>query len=303
MMLTSFSRIIKSGFQIFRRNLTLFGAAVVVMAMMLFVFAGLFTLRFFAVRASDEIQERIAMSVYFDATVDESGILRARDLLAQLPEVERVEYVSREEMLARFRERHRENAALMQALEEIGSNPLQASLNIKADDPMQYASIASFLENAPFRNQISRVNFVEKQLVIERLNRITTAAGNIGLALSIILAGIAVLVFFNTMRIAIYTFREEIAIMKLVGASNNFVRGPFSVAGIIAGGFAALVSFALFSVIMNAAAPRMEILVPGAGITEFFISSSLLIFGMQLALGVSFGMLSSYLATNKYLNV
>jgi cell division transport system permease protein len=303
MMLTSLSRIIKSGFQIFRRNLTLFGAAVVVMAMMLFVFAGLFTLRFFAVRASDEIQERIAMSVYFDATVDESGILRARDLLAQLPEVERVEYVSREEMLARFRERHRENAALMQALEEIGSNPLQASLNIKANDPLQYASIASFLENAPFRNQISRVNFVEKQLVIERLNRITTAAGNIGLALSIILAGIAVLVFFNTMRIAIYTFREEIAIMKLVGASNNFVRGPFGVAGIIAGGFAALVSFALFAVIMNAAAPRMEILVPGAGITEFFISSSLLIFGMQLALGVGFGMLSSYLATNKYLNV
>jgi cell division transport system permease protein len=302
-MMTSLIRIIKSGFQIFRRNLTLFGAAVIVMAMMLFVFAGLFTLRFFAVRASDEIQERIAMSVYFDATVDESGILRARDLLAQLPEVERVEYVSREEALARFRERHRENAALMQALEEIGSNPLQASLNVKANDPLQYASIASFLENAPFRNQISRVNFVEKQLVIERLNRITTAAGNIGLALSIILAGIAVLVFFNTMRIAIYTFREEIAIMKLVGASNNFVRGPFSVAGIIAGGFAALVSFALFAVIMNAAAPRMEILVPGAGITEFFISSSLLVFGMQLALGVSFGMLSSYLAANKYLNV
>lgn len=302
-MFTYFSRIIKSGFQIFRRNLTLFGATIAVLSMMLFVFAGLFTFRFFGERAVAEIQERIAMNVYFDATVDEGGIMRARDLLSQLPEVERVEYVSRDEALMRFRERHMANPALIQALAEIGSNPLQASLRIQARDSTQYAAIVSFLENAPFRNQIARVNFMENQLIIERLNRILTAAQNLGVGLSILLAGIAILVFFNTMRIAIYTFREEITVMKLVGASNNFVRGPFSVAGIIAGALAALVSFAIFILLMNATAPRLEALIPGVGIGEFLASAGALILGMQLLLGAGMGMFASALAANKYLRV
>jgi cell division transport system permease protein len=301
--LPEIAKFIRSGFQIFRRNLPLFGATIAVMAMMLLVFAGLFTFRFFALKVLAAIQERIAISVYFDATVDESGILRARDLLTQLPEVERVDYVSREEALARFKERHKTNAALLQAIEEIGSNPLQASLNIKAKDSTQYASIASFLENAPFRNQIAKVNFVENQLVIERLNRIIAAGRNVGMALSLMLAAIAILVFSNTMRIAIYTFREEIAVMKLVGASNNFVRGPFAVAGILAGTLAALISSLLFVALMSAAAPKLEALVPGAGIGDFLASSAVLISGLQFVVGVALGMFSTTLATNKYLNV
>lgn len=302
-MLTSFIRIVKSGAQIFRRNAALFAATIAIMSMMLFVFGGLLVFRFLTARAVAEIQNRIAMSVYFDATVGESGILRARDLLTQLPEVERVEYVSREDALARFRERHKTNAALMQALEEIGSNPLQASLNIKARDSRQYASIASFIEKAPFRNQIAKVNYVENQLVIERLNKVIAAIRNGGVVLSIALAAIAVLVFFNTMRIAIYTFREEIAIMKLVGASNNFVRGPFAVAGILAGALAAFASFAVFFVIMQASSSKIETLIPGIGINEFLAASSWLVFGMQLALGVGLGMFASSLAINKHLNV
>ncbi len=296
-------RIVKSGLQIFGRNFPLFGATIAVMSLMLLVFAGLFTIRFFASRAISEIQNRIAMSIYFDATVDEGGILRARDLLSQLPEVERVEYVSREEALNKFRERHKTNPALIQALEEIGSNPLQASLNIKARDSQQYASIASFIEKAPFRNQIAKVNYVENQLVIERLNKVIVAIRNGGLLLSVILALIAVLVFFNTMRIAIYTFREEIAIMKLVGASNNFVRGPFMIAGILAGATASIVSFLIFFVSIHAIFPRIEQLIPGLGIKAFFLSSIWLLLGMQIVLGIGLGMFASFLAINKHLQV
>lgn len=302
-MFVALTRIIKSGFQIFHRNLALFAVTIVVMAMMLFVFAGLFTFRFLAERAVTEAQERIALSVFFDATADESEILRARDLLAQLPEVERVEFVSREEALARFRERHVGNVALMRALEEVGVNPLQASLNIRAREVAQYASIATFLDTAPFRNQVTRVTFAENQHVIERLNRLIVAARNIGLALSVVLMSIAVLVFFSTMRIAIYTFREEIAIMKLVGASNHFTRGPFAVAGIIAGAIAALVSFALFVLLLNITAPRLEVLLPGVGMAEFFSNTWLFVLATQLALGVILGMVTSSFATNKYLKV
>jgi cell division transport system permease protein len=299
----SFYRIIRSGFQIFERNLAIFGATIVVMAMMLFVFAGLFTFKFFASRAIAEIQNRMAISIYFDATVDESGILRARDLLRELPEVESVEYISREEALARFRERHKANAALMQALEEIGSNPLQASLAIKARDSRQYASIASFIEKAPFRNQIAKVNYVENQLVIERLNRVIAAIRNGGAALALILAAIAVLVCFNAMRIAIYTFREEIAIMKLVGASNNFVRGPFVIAGIFTGVLAALVAFVVFMTFIYASASKIEALVPGIGVANFLASSLWIMLVIQIVIGMFLGIFATSLAIDRHLKV
>lgn len=303
-MMTSLVRIIQSGVQIFRRNAALFAATIAIMSMMLVVLGGLYVFRFFTARAVEVIQDRIALNIYFDSTVDESGILRARDLLAQLPEVERVDYVSREEAIARFRERHKNNAALVQALEEIGSNPFQAMLRVKAEDAQQYAAIASFIEKAPFRNQIAKFGPpVDNQLVIERLNRMIAAIRNVGVALSVALAAIAVLVFFNTMRIAIYTFREEIAIMKLVGASNNFVRGPFAVAGLLAGAIAAMVSFVLFIVAMQASSAKIEALIPGIGITGFLAANWWQVFAIQLAFGMGLGMFTSFLAINKHLKV
>lgn len=300
-MLTAAKRIITSGVQIFRRNLGLFTAAIAVMAMMIFIFAGLFTFRFLADRAVTEIQNRIAMSIYFDATVDESGILRARDLLTQLPEVAGVEYVSREAALEKFRTRHSSNSALVQAIEEIGSNPLQASLNIRAKDSRQYAAIATFIDKAPFRNQIAKVNYIENQLVIERLNRMIAGIRGGGLAVALALALIAALVTFNTMRIAIYSFREEISIMKLVGASHSFVRLPLMVSGILAGLAAGLASSAVVFVMLKASAPKIEALVPGIGVNAYLAKNAFVLLGIQLLLGVGLGMVSSIFAANKYL--
>lgn len=302
-MITSLMRIIKSGFQIFRRNAALFAATVSVIALMLFVVAGLIVFRFLTKQVVAEIQERIAMSIYFDATVDESGILRARDLISQLPEVERVDYISREDALNRFRDRHKANAAIIQALEEIGSNPLQASLNIKAHDSLQYASIASFIEKAPFRNQIAKVNYHENQLVIERLNKIVIGIRNGGLILTFVLAVIAILVSFNTIRLAIYAFREEITIMKLVGASNWFARGPFMIAGVLSGFLAAVVAFAIFWAVAGTGAPRIEAFMPGINFAQFLASSAWLIFGVQAAVGIAIGVFASMFALNKYVKV
>lgn len=301
--MTALVRIVKSGFQIFRRNWTLFSATIAVMAMMLFVLAGLLVFRFLTGRVVEEIQNRMAISIFFDTTVDESGILRARDLLAQLPEVETVEYVSREEAIAEFRDRRKTNVALMRAFEVIGSNPLQASLSVRARNPLQYAAIASFIEKAPFRNQITRSTYIEQQLIIERLNRAIAAIRNGDLFLALALAAIATLVFLNAMRIAIYTFRDEIAIMKFVGASNNFVKGPFVVAGVLAGILAALASFAIFVLLINVSAPRIETFIPRVGINDFLAANLWLVFGAQLALGAVLGMFTSSIAINKYLKV
>jgi cell division transport system permease protein len=302
-MFTLFKRIIKSGFQIFYRNISLFGATIGVLSLMLFVLGGLFVFRVLTIYAISEIQNRIAMSIYFDTTVDEAGILKAKELLSQLPEVEKVEYISKEEAIERFKERHKNNVVLMKALEELGSNPLQASLAIKARDSSQYAAIFSFIDNAPFRNQIAKVNYLENQLVIERLNKVITVIRNGGMALSILLALISILVFFNTIRIAIYNFKDEIAVMKLVGASNNFVRGPFVVVGVLAGIIAGVISFLIFFVLMNIGASKMEAFISGLGISQIISKYYMIIALIQIGFGIGLGMLTSFLAINKYLNV
>jgi len=302
-MLTAISRVFNSGFQTFHRNAWLSIATIGIMALMIFVFAQLFVFRYLTRQAIALIEQKIDMSVYFDASVDESGILRARDLISQLPEVANVQYVSRDEALANFRNRHKNNSVLIQALDELNSNPLQASLNIKAKNSEEYPKIVSFIENAPFRNQIAKVNYTENQSVIERLNRLVRGVRNLGVILSLVLAAIAILVSFNTIRMAIYSFREEISIMKLVGSSNWFIRGPFMIAGVLNGLIAAGVSFAVFWLVMRSVSPMVDNFIPGAQFSEFLSNNILSLAVLQAGAGIILGAFSSAIAINKYLNV
>lgn len=302
-MITTLSRIFGSGIQVFRRNSWVSAATVFIMAITLFMFSGLFIFNFLTRQVIAIIQDKIDVSIYFVSQVDEGQILKARDILNQLPEVERVDFISRTEALERFQERHRGNEVLVQALEELGSNPFQASLNIKAKNASQYAAIATFIESSPFKDQIAKINFAENQLVIERLNRVVGGVQRAGLAVGLVLAVLAILVTFNTIRMAIYSFREEIGIMKLVGASNWFARGPFLVVGILAGVAASLVALTVFWPVVALASPKVAAFIPGVDLYGFVKAHFVTIFGLQTLVGIALGILSSWFAMNKYLKV
>src|SRR3989344_5181708 len=231
-MATLFFRVLKYGLQNFWRNGWLSTATVAVMVIALLMFLGLRIFDAIMVQALASVRDKIDISVYFKTNTPEDEILKIQRSLQSLPEVKQVEYISRDKALDLFKEKHQDDPTVSQALTEIGENPLSASLNIKADDPEQYGVIASYLEADAFKPYFEKPPVsAQNQVVIERLVRIVNAVETSGFALTALLALVAGLVTFNTIRLAIYSNREEIGIMRLVGASNALIRGPYLVDG------------------------------------------------------------------------
>lgn len=295
-------RIIRSGYLNFRRNGWLSTATVLVMTMALFVLGWLMMLSVVANTALLSLENKIDISVYFKTNSSDSDIAAVKNDLIVLPEVTKVDFVSSEFALSEFRERHKENQLISDSLEELGGNPLSASLNIKAKDARNYAAISEFLsaKNYPV---IDKINYFENQRVIERLSAIVNASRIFGSALVLFLGFIAVLVAFNTVRLAIYTMREEINIMRLVGATAWFIRGPFLFEGMIYGSIAALVTtFSFFPILWVISSPLSAAL-SGVNLFSYFKSNFFEFFGIMIFAGICLGVLSSFIAIRRYLKV
>jgi len=285
-MLTTLFRIIKYGFLGFWRNGWLSTATLSIIVLALLVFEGLIISNVLTKTALTSLQEKIDISVYFKSNTSEDDILKIKKSLESLAEVKGVEYISRDRALEIFKERHKDDPTITQSLEELKENPLLASLNIKAHNPKEYVTIADHLEKADFKVWFEKVTYAQNAIVIERLGRIIDTAEKGGLILIIFLALIAVLITFNTIRLAIYSSREEIGIMRLVGASNSFIRGPYVVEGIIYGLVAGILSVIIALPIIYFVSPYVKIFIPEMNLWLYFTSNLIGILGYQLLFGV-----------------
>ncbi|PIP23313.1 MAG: hypothetical protein COX90_02025 [Candidatus Nealsonbacteria bacterium CG_4_10_14_0_2_um_filter_38_17] len=302
-MFTAFKRVIKSGWQSFRRNGGLSVATVFIMLMVIFLITSLYLLGGVTQFLIADLEEKVDISVYFKEDSSESNILKVKDEVAKIPEVKEIEYISKEEILDRFSQRYKDNQLLMESLQELGMNPFLPSLNIKAWQASQYGSVANFLENNSLKNIIEKVDYHERKPIIEKLSQITSNVNRVGLIFSITLAIVAVLVAFNTIRLAIYNLREEISIMRLVGASNWFIRGPFIIQGAIAGLVSAVISSLIVFAVCYFLSPKLEIVIPGFHLFNYLISNYLIVILGQFAIGVILGVFSSVIAIRRYLQV
>jgi len=302
-MLTTLFRIIKYGFLGFWRNGWLSTATLSIIVLALLVFEGLIISNVLTKTALTSLQEKIDISVYFKSNTSEDDILKIKKSLESLAEVKGVEYISRDRALEIFKERHKDDPTITQSLEELKENPLLASLNIKAHNPKEYVTIADHLEKADFKVWFEKVTYAQNAIVIERLGRIIDTAEKGGLILIIFLALIAVLITFNTIRLAIYSSREEIGIMRLVGASNSFIRGPYVVEGIIYGLVAGILSVIIALPIIYFVSPYVKIFISEMNLWLYFTSNLIGILGYQLLFGVGLGVISSVIAIRKYLRI
>lgn len=302
-MFVTLSRIIKYGFQSFLRNGWLSTATIAVMILALFVLQGLLLFNVLSKTAISAVQNKIDISVYFKNNVPEDEILKLKKDLEELSEVKKAEYISADQALAEFQARHKDNPTVSQAIEELGTNPLLPSLNIKANDPKQYVSIAAYLNNESLQPIIEKVTYAQNQVVIERLISIVDTAQRGGITLTIMVALIAVLVAFNTIRLAIYTNRETIGIMRLVGASNSLIRGPYIVEGILYGLLAGALSFAIITPLVAYVSPYVANFIPEMNLQNYFAGNFLRLLGYQIFFGVVLGTFSSFIAVRRYLRV
>lgn len=275
----------------------------VVILLALLVFEGLVISGVIANTAINSIQDKIDISIYFKTDAPEDEILRIKDNLLQTAEVKSVEYVSRDEALESFRERHKDDETISRAVEELEENPLSASLNIKAEDPSQYSIIAGYLNNNVSSDLVENITYNQNQVVIDRLASIIEVSRQVGLLAALFLTIVAILVAFNTILLGIYSNRDEISIMRLVGANNIYVRGPFVVMGVIYGLITAVISVVLAAPIIWFAAPYIKLFIPAMDLREYFTSHFFLLFFYQLLFGIGIGVVSSFIAIRRYLKV
>jgi len=299
----SLQRIFHLGWTNFKRNRYISFGTTGVMVLVLMLFSGLLAINFLSTQVAANLAEKVDVSAYFKSDISEGDILSIKSELEALDNVKKVEYTSADQALAEFKERHAGDAVIQESLAELDFNPLQASLNIKANDSSQFASVVQFLEANKFRAVIDKINFYENEKVISRLESISKGIQNWGFVLTMVLAVIAVLVTFNTIRLTIYNQRQEIEIMKLVGGSNWYIKAPFLVEGGLYGAFAASVTAVVFYPALFFISPKISTLMPGVSLMSYFTANMLQFLFMVFFVGILLGVVSSLVAIRRFLKV
>jgi|GEM_PF-23907 len=303
-------RIIRTGILSFWRNSFVSFSSILVVTITLFTIGSLMFTSVVLDSVLSDLKSKVDVNVYFTADAPEDGMAKLKQALEKMPEVAKVDYVSRKEALDEFKEKHHDDALTLQALEELGDNPLGARLNITAKDPSQYESIVKNVESQNALSSgpassgiIDKVNYRQNKVVIDRLSEIIVTAKQLGFGLALALILISILITFNTIRLVIYMSREEIAVMQLVGANSMYVRGPFIVGGTIYGAVSALITMLLLWPMTVWFANHTTDFFGGVNLFSYYTQNFLEIFVVILGSGVVLGGISSYLAVRKYLKV
>lgn len=296
-------RIFNVGWVNFKRNTYLSMGTTGVMVLVLFLFSGLMSLNYLASQIVSGLEEKVDVSVYFKNDASEEEISKVKSDLESFGAVKNVKYISKDQALNEFKERHAGDTLVQDSLAELDENPLQASLNIKADDSSQYASIVTFLEGNKFRSLVDKINFYENEQVIKRVQAISGGLQNWGFLVTMALAIIAVLVTFNTVRLTIYSQKQEIEIMRLVGGSNWHIKAPYLVEGGLYGALAAGIVAVTFYPMAYFISPKIETLMPGVSLISYFVSNVFQFVPLILFIGILLGVTSSFVAIRRFLKI
>ena len=254
--------------------------------------------------ALSSLQEKIDITIQFKDDANENKILEFRKDLEELQEVKSVEYISKEQALINFKESHKDNEYINQSLEELGENPLFAVLNVRAASLGQYKFIDEYIKgNENYNDIIEKINFKENEKAINNFSVILKTVKDSIFGLAVLFIIMSILVAFNTIRLAMYTHRVEIEIMRLVGASNWFIKMPFVVEGAILGALGCVITVIFVFPIVIYISPKMTQFLPGLDLYAHFLSNIFNFTILLLAMGVGLGVISSLIAIRRYLKV
>lgn len=304
----TFQRIIKTGAVNFIRNISLSVAATAVMVVTL-------TIVLFSVIANatfsntiDQITQRIDISVYLKDDVTEQQREKLIGQLKDLENVREVSYVSKDQALENYQRDNQDNLDLLLAISQT-DNPLPATIQIKPVDPVKIDEIRNVIETTENKNlQSDETSYSgDRKEAIDKITNATaffTKAVVIGI---VIFGVISMLIIFNTIQMAIFNRRDELTIMRLLGASNAFIKGPFIVETMIYGIVSAVISLTLCNALFIVQAQAFDAnslgLLDLKFANQYFSDNFLIFLGMQLVAGMAIGAISALIATHRYLRM
>lgn len=313
MFFTKLKRVIKTALVNFWRNGSINIATTGIMTVTLLSISILVILTFLGNSLIENFKTKIDISVYFISDAPEENILKVRDKVIALPEVKEVFYTSKDEAWNNFKVQHSDNSIITQGIGELDENPLFATLKIKANNMDQYGKINEFLLGESFKDTVEKVSFNESKTQIEKLSLITKTTQKDGAMVILVFVIISLFVIFNAIRLTMYNYKQEVKIMNLVGAGKWYIQMPFILEGAIYGIIGSILSISILAgmIFLTKDVQNIESFLYGGSLsgffqgslTEYFKNNLLLIFGIQLAVGVAIGVLSSLIAIRKYMKI
>lgn len=298
-------RALKFAFQSFYRNFWLSAATILILVLTLFSVSLLGTINLIGDRAIQSVKDKVDLSVYFYPDVAEKEVQAVQVQLKSLSSVKSVEYIPEEQALEEFKEKHKDDPVIQETLDILEENPLGATLVIQAKDIERYADISEVLADPDYAELIYDKDIEDYQTVIQRLSNLTDRIYQIVSIVSLIFIIVAVLVIFNTIRITIYTHREEIGIMRLVGATNWFIRGPFILESVIYAVISSAITTGILYPILRVASPKISDFFEGynLNLSTYFSEHFLEILALQLIVAILLSVISSMVAVGRHLRV
>lgn len=301
-------RVFLGGCRNFMRNSWLSIAAMAVMVVTLSIVLFSFIANATFSYTIQEIRNRIDISVFLLDTVTPED---RSDLVGQLNDFENVrevQYISKEQALADYIELNKDNVDLQMAISQT-DNPLPASLRIKLHNPDMIEEVREFLSQPDIRAlQSDETSYSgDRKEAIDNIARATTFFQRAGIVGVLIFAAISALIIFNTIQMAIFNRRDELSIMRLLGASRWYIRAPFLVESMLIGVFSALISVGLcrmvFSIASNTLGANTFGLLDISYAGRYFSENFWYILGVQLAIGLLIGVTSAFVSTQRYLRL
>ena len=297
-------RVIQFAFQKLYRNIWLSLVTITVLILALVSVNFIVISDYMAKESVKRIENQVDLSIYFNSDVSQPEIKNVENFLKSITRIKDVTYISPQKALEDFKEQHKYDEDIMSSLDELDENPLPASIVIQADTISDYEYVIDILDDEVYQKIIASTNFQDYRTYIERINAFIEKLQNTGYIVAGIFVFMAMLIIVNTVRINVYTYREEIGIMKLVGASNSFVRAPFILESVILGIIA-------FAVVVLAMYPTLNFIQPyfikffngSFDIIAYYQANALYLLGGQLIGVIVINTISSAVAVGRYLKI
>lgn len=302
MKILKLTRAFKEGWTSFVRNSWLSVTTIIVLVLSLYVVGSTLFIGMASRELVNNVKENVSISAYFNPDISEARIKEIQGEIQNNPSVTSAEYISRDQALEKFKKDNENDEIIMEALEEIGENPLFSSIVISARNQGAYEEIANNIESS-FPNEINSVNYKKNKSAIERLERIISSTKKTGIILGSIFIIITILITFNTIRMNLFSRKDDFEVMRLVGASNLYIKFPPIFEGVLYGFFSSIITIVLIGI----TAYWEMVLIVGEGVIakedvhSFYLNNLWVIGGLILLTGLFIGLISSAIAITKYL--
>lgn len=297
-------RIIKFSLQDIGRNIWLTIVTITILLLALFSINTLITVRLISDGAVAAIKEKMDISLYIKVDTEEAEILKLQADILSSPRIKEVLYISKEEAISSFREKYANNQAILAALKELGRNPLSPSLTVIPQDFSESSLVINELRVLDSAIIESR-DFSDNTIILEKINAVTKRISEVGLFIISIFVLTSLLVVYNAIRVAIYTHRQEIEIMRLVGASNLYLYLPYLFSALIYALVSVSIIIGIFYPFLSLLQPYLEafFLSGNIQILSYFLNNFWAVFGGQFLAVLLINGVASIFAVRKYARI